>query len=320
MGMKIDWRERLTLPVIAAPMFLVSGVELVLAQCRAGIVGSFPALNAKPADALDDWIARIKAGLDDNAAPFAVNLILNRGNERLASDLDACVRHEAPLVITSLMPPGEVVGAVHGYGGLVFHDVTTIRHARKAVGEGVDGLILVCAGAGGHAGQLSPFALLQETRRFFDGPIALAGAITSGQAVLAAEVLGADFAYVGTRFIVTRESLASPAYKRMIGGCTAADIVYTDAVSGIPGNDLWPSLAAVDLDPETAASPVGQQPRYVASEARPKAWRDIWGAGQGVGGIDDVPTVADCVRRMRQEYDAARERHVRPAGAKSADA
>ncbi len=313
-----DWRNRLSLPVIAAPMFLVSGVELVVAQCRAGIVGSFPALNARPAEALDDWIRRIKAGLDENSAPFAVNLIVNDSNARLKQDLATCVRHEVPLVITSLMPPGEVVEAVHGYGGLVFHDVTTLRHAKKAAGQGVDGLILVCAGAGGHAGRLSPFAFVQEVRRFFDGRIVLAGAITSGEHVLATEALGADFAYMGSRFIATKESLASAGYKRMIVESAAADITYTDVVSGIHGNYLRPSLAAAGI--ETAAVeaagvvPATSGARYLASEARPRAWRDIWGAGQGVGGIDDIPAVAECVARLRGEYDAARARIVTASG------
>jgi nitronate monooxygenase len=305
----MNLREQLRLPVIASPMFLVSGVELVLAQCNAGIVGSFPALNACPADALDEWLVRIKDGLAaaGNPAPFAVNLIVHGSNERLSRDLEMCVRHEVPILITSLRPPGEVVAAVHSYGGLVFHDVTTLRHARKAAEQGVDGLILVCAGAGGHAGRLSPFALMAEVRRFFSGPIALAGAITSGDAILAAEVLGADFAYIGTRFIATQEANASTAYKQMIVESGAADIVYTDAVSGIHGNYLAPSLQAAGIDPSALPERSGEG-AYVASERRSKAWRDVWGAGQGVGGIEDVPSVAQCVARLEREYCEAHAR------------
>lgn len=303
--------ERLRLPVIASPMFLVSGVELVLAQCRAGIVGSFPALNARPAPVLDEWLVRIKDGLDADGhperPPFAVNLIVHGSNARLSQDLATCVRHEVPILITSLRPPGEVVAAAHSYGGLVFHDVTTLRHARKAAEQGVDGLILVCAGAGGHAGRLSPFALLAEVRQFFEGPIALAGAITSGQGILAAQALGADFAYIGTRFIATEEASASDAYKQMIVASAAADIVYTDAVSGIHGNYLAPSLQAAGIDPSHPAEQ-GSPNGYAAPERRSKAWRDIWGAGQGVGSIADIPSVAQCVARLEREYCEAHAR------------
>jgi nitronate monooxygenase len=307
----MNLREQLRLPVIASPMFLVSGVELVLAQCKAGIVGSFPALNARPAGALDEWLVRIKDGLDAakhlDPAPFAVNLIVHGTNERLSCDLETCVRHEVPILITSLRPPGEVVAAVHSYGGLVFHDVTTLRHAQKAAEQGVDGLILVCAGAGGHAGRLNPFALLAEVRRVFSGPIALAGAITSGHGILAAQALGADFAYIGTRFIATQEANAAAAYKQMIVDCAAADIVYTDAVSGIHGNYLAPSLQAAGIDPSKPSERSGQGV-YAAPERRSKAWRDIWGAGQGVGGIEDIPSVAQCVARLEREYCEAHAR------------
>lgn len=306
---KLHWPNRLRLPVIAAPMFLVSGVDLVVAQCKAGVVGSFPALNARTAEALDDWLTRIKARLGGapDAAPFAVNLIVHGSNERLSSDLEICVRHEVPIVITSLQPPGEVVAAVHSYGGLVFHDVTTVRHARKALEQGADGLILVAAGAGGHAGRISPFALLAEVRRLFAGPVALAGAITSGDAVLAAQVLGADFAYLGTRFIATQESGAPAAYKQMILECSAADVVYTDVVSGIHGNYLRPSLAAAGIDPDNPRSQdtLGS---YASHDHRPKAWLDIWSAGHGVGGIDETESVGRCVERLRREYDDARAR------------
>jgi nitronate monooxygenase len=306
---RFHWRSRLRLPVIAAPMFLVSSVDLVVAQCKAGIVGSFPALNARPAEALDGWLTRIKAGLIDapDAAPFAANLIVHGSNERLSCDLETCVRHEVPIVINSLRPLGEVVAAVHSYGGLVFHDVTTVRHANKALEQGADRLVLVAAGAGGHAGRINPFALLAEVRRVFAGPVALAGAIASGHAILAAQVLGAGFAYVGTRFIATRESNASAAYKQMIVECGANDIVYTDALSGIHGNYLRPSLSAAGIDPDNPSRP-GAPGGYASHDHRPKAWRDIWSAGHGVGGIDEIESIAQCVERLQREYDGARAR------------
>jgi nitronate monooxygenase len=301
----VPWRDRLRLPVIAAPMFLVSGIDLVLAQCKAGIVGSFPALNARPARQLDEWLRRVAAEIGD--APYAVNLIVHKSNARLGEDLAICVRHRVPLVITSLSPPGDVVAAVHAYGGLVFHDVISLRHARKAIASGVDGLILVSAGAGGHAGRLSPFALLGEVRRIFAGPIVLAGAIATGDAVLAARALGADFAYVGTRFIATREANAPAAYKQMVLDCKAEDIVYTDVPSGIHGNYMAPSLSAAGLEPDKlqrADSSAG----YTPKDQRAKAWRDIWSAGQGVGSVDDIPDVAGCVARLEREYREAFDR------------
>ncbi|MBV9522436.1 MAG: nitronate monooxygenase, partial [Alphaproteobacteria bacterium] len=248
---------RLSLPVIGAPMFIVSVPELVIAQCTAGIVGSFPALNARPQEMLGEWIMRIKDALaafeaegGRKAAPFAVNQIVHGSNERLEHDLDLCIRHEVPIIITSLRPPGEVVKAVHGYGGIVLHDVISIRHAEKALEQGVDGLILVCAGAGGHAGTLSPFALVSEVRRFYRGTVILSGAIANGAAILAAQAIGADLAYVGTRFIATREANAKDAYKQMLVSGSARDIVYTDAISGVHGNYLRPSLVAAGLDPD----------------------------------------------------------------------
>lgn len=307
-------RQRLVLPVIAAPMFIVSGPELVMAECRAGIVGSFPALNARAPDTLEDWLTRIEDGLAETRAveperrigPFAVNLIVHGSNDRLMGDLDTCVRHQVPIIITSLRPPDDVVGPVHSYGGVVFHDVTTIRHAKRALEAGADGLILVCAGAGGHAGTLSPFALLGEVRRFFDGPIILAGAITTGSAILAAQAMGADFAYMGTRFIATQEANAAPGYKTMITQSAAADILYTPFFSGVPGNYLKPSIAAAGLDPDNLAPRDKDTANFGTS--RKKTWRDIWGAGQGVGTIADIPSVADLVARLSSEYDAARRK------------
>ncbi|OYY13609.1 MAG: nitronate monooxygenase, partial [Rhizobiales bacterium 35-68-8] len=249
---------QLALPVIASPMFIVSGPDLVVAECLSGVVGSFPALNARAPDTLDGWLTTIKARLaaaraaepGRRIAPFAVNQIVHSSNDRLAQDMDTCVAHEVPLIITSLRPPGEVVRQAHSYGGIVFHDVTTVRHAEKALEAGVDGLILVCAGAGGHAGTLSPFALLGEVRRFYDGPVILSGSITTGRAILAAQAMGADLAYMGTRFIATAEANAAPGYKTMITQSAAADILYTPFFTGVPGNYLKPSITASGLDPE----------------------------------------------------------------------
>jgi nitronate monooxygenase len=307
-------RGRLALPVICAPMFIVSGPELVIAQCLAGVVGSFPALNARPAERLDAWLTQITRTLAEaraaepgrRIAPFAVNQIVHASNDRLAQDVEACVRHRVPVVITSLRAPDAVIRPVHAYGGLVFHDVTTVRHAEKALEAGVDGLILVCAGAGGHAGTLSPFALLGEVRRFYDGPLILSGAITTGSAILAAQAMGADLAYMGTRFIATREANAVPDYKDMIAGSAAADVLYTPYFTGVPGNYLTPSIRAAGLDPD--ALPVRDKTAMDFGSGSVKAWRDVWGAGQGVGTIADAPATADLVARLAGEYAAARAR------------
>jgi nitronate monooxygenase len=293
-------RDRLALPVIAAPMFIVSGPELVIAQCRGGIVGSFPALNARPQEALDEWLSQIRAAVGD--APFAVNQIIHQSNVRLEHDLDLCIRHQVPIIITSLRAPGDVVKQVHAYGGLVFHDVINVRHAEKALAEGVDGLILVCAGAGGHAGTLSPFALVTEVRKIFKGPIILAGAISNGRSILAARALGADFAYMGTRFIATREANASQAYKEAIVASTAADVVYTPYFTGVAGNYLKPSIVAAGLDPDNL--PVKDKSAMNFGGGAAKAWRDIWGVGQGIGAIDDIPGAEELIGRLKQEYAA----------------
>jgi nitronate monooxygenase len=295
-------RDRLALPVIAAPMFIVSNPDLVIAQCRGGIVGSFPALNARPQEALDEWLTTIKAAVGD--APFAVNQIIHQSNVRLEHDLEVTMRHRVPIVITSLRAPGDVVRHVHDYGGLVFHDVISVRHAEKALAEGVDGLILVCAGAGGHAGTLSPFALVAEVRKFFPGPLVLAGAIGTGRAILAAQAIGADFAYMGTRFIATREAHAAPAYKDAIVAGSAADVVYTPYFTGVAGNYLKPSIVAAGLDPDNL--PVRDKSAMDFGGGAAKAWRDIWGVGQGIGAIDDVPTTAELIERLKAEYAAAR--------------
>jgi nitronate monooxygenase len=306
---------KLALPAIGAPLFIVSGPELVIAQCKAGIVGSFPALNARPKEMLEEWIIRIKRELaefqrahpEKKVAPFAVNQIVHASNDRLAHDVEICVKHEVPIMITSLRPPAEVVQAAHAYGGIVLHDVISRRHAEKAAEQGVDGLILVCAGAGGHAGMLSPFALLPEVRRFFPGIIALSGAIATGKAILAAQALGADLAYIGTRFIATREANAPDPYKEMIVNAGANDIVYTNLFTGVHGNYLKPSIAAAGLDPENL--PLADKSKMnfgSGGSMKTKAWRDIWGSGQGVGSIIDAPPVAEIVERLHAEYRAAR--------------
>lgn len=295
-------RDRLALPVIAAPMFIVSNPDLVIAQCRGGIVGSFPALNARPQEALDEWLTKIRAGVGD--APFAVNQIIHQSNLRLDQDLDVCLRHQVPIIITSLRAPGDVVKRVHEYGGVVLHDVISVRHAEKALAEGVDGLILVCAGAGGHAGTLSPFALVSEVRKFFTGPLALAGAIGNGRGILAARALGADFAYMGTRFIATCEANASQAYKDAIVAGNAADVVYTPYFTGVAGNYLKPSIVAAGLDPDNL--PARDKSAMDFGSGAAKAWRDIWGVGQGIGAIDDVPSTLELIKRLKAEYAAAR--------------
>ncbi len=308
-------KGRLSLPVIGSPMFIVSGPELVIAQCKAGIVGSFPALNARPAEVLEQWLQRITTELDDYraqnpgkpVAPFAVNQIVHHSNDRLMHDMQVCVKYKVPIVITSLRAPNEVVQAVHSYGGIVLHDVINVRHAKKALEAGVDGLILVCAGAGGHAGTLSPFALVSEVRAFFDGPIALSGSITHGRQVLAAQAMGADFAYMGTRFIATQEANAVPEYKQMLVDSVASDIVYSSLFTGVHGNYLKPSIAKAGMDPDNL--PEGDKTTMSfgsGGASKSKAWRDIWGSGQGIGLIQDVPPVAELVARMKQEYDAAR--------------
>jgi nitronate monooxygenase len=313
-------KGRLALPVIGAPLFIVSVPELVIAQCKAGIVGSFPALNARPQEKLEEWIIQIKTELaayqaahpDAIVAPFAVNQIAHQSNDRLQHDVDVCVKHQVPITITSLRAPAEVVRAVHGYGGIVLHDVINVRHAKKAAAEGVDGLILVCAGAGGHAGALSPFALLPEIRQFFDGTIVLAGAITTGAGVLAAQAMGADLAYMGTRFIATQEANARPEYKNMIVAAAAQDVVYTPLFTGVHGNYLRGSIVSAGLDPDNLPSADKSTMNFGSGgNTKQKAWKDIWGSGQGVGSIHDAPSVADCVARLGVEYQQARARLCR---------
>ena len=304
----------LRLPLIGAPMFIVSGPELVIAQCNAGIVGSFPALNARPQEALVDWIRQIKeetaayaeANPGQPVAPFAVNQIAHPSNPRLQADVEVCVREEAPIIITSLSPPREIVDAVHSYGGLVFHDVINLRHARKAIEQGVDGVIAVCAGAGGHAGMLNPFALVGELRKEFDGCLILSGAISRGDDVLAATAMGADLAYSGTRFIASNEARAVPAYKEMVVDSAAADIVYSSYFTGVNGNYLAGSIANAGMDPANLPEADKDKMDFTsATKTSAKAWKDIWGAGQGVGNIDEVAPAHDIVLRMESEYRAA---------------
>ncbi len=305
--------QNLALPVIAAPMFAVSYPELVLAQCQAGIVGAFPALNARPASLLDTWLTSIEQALDSYRAlhpnvcigPLAVNQIVHSTNERLEDDVRVCVEHQVPIFITSLREPiKELIDAVHAYGGIVLHDVISIRHAHKALEAGVDGLILVAAGAGGHAGTLSPFALVGEVRRFFAGPLVLSGAIATGQAIFATQAMGADFAYIGTRFIATQEANASHQYKNALIEANAADIIYTNIFTGVHGNYIRQSILQAGLNPDQL--PTTDKSKMVFDNNQAKAWRDIWGAGQGVGLIENSPSVAELVTRLKDEYNQAR--------------
>ncbi|SIS94316.1 NAD(P)H-dependent flavin oxidoreductase [Neptunomonas antarctica] len=317
---------RLTLPLISAPMFLVSGPDLVIEACKAGIVGTFPALNQRSSEAFEAWLVQIKQALQTfeadtgkQAAPFGVNLIVHKTNPRLQADLEICKRHQVPLIITSLGAVPDVVETVHGYGGLVFHDVATVRHAQKAAEAGVDGLIAVCAGAGGHAGILSPFALVSEIRQFYHGTVILSGCLSTGRDIATAQMLGADLAYMGTRFINTQESKAVADYQQMIVDSSASDITYTPEISGIPANFLKKSLAVAGLDPNTGkaiteevadSQKSGSKELNLGEElTAPKdgasAWKSIWSAGQGVGSVHDVPSVAALVATLHEEYVSA---------------
>ena len=318
-------KDKTRVPVIGAPLFTVSYPELVLAQCKAGVVGSFPALNARPEEKLSEWLTMMKKELEayrtDNPAaviaPFAVNDICHHSNNRLEHDMEMCVEHEVPIVITSLRAPKFVVDAVHSYGGAVMHDVINIRHAKKAIDEGADGLILVCAGAGGHAGALSPFALVREVREFFDGPVALSGSISHGASVLSAQAMGADFAYIGTRFIATQEANASQGYKDMIVESSAKDIMYSPTFTGVHGNYLRPSVVNAGLDPEDlpyadkndmnfGSSGKDMDKSIAQGDNQKKAWKDIWGSGQGIGNLHEVPTVMEAVDALVKEYEEAK--------------
>ena len=312
-----DIKKRLALPVIGAPLFIVSNPKLVIAQCKAGVIGSFPTLNARPAEALDGWLTEIKEALashdakhpDRPAAPYAVNQIVHRSNDRLMHDLEACVRHKVPIVICSLGAREDVYQAVHSYGGLVLHDVINNTFAKKAIDKGADGLILVAAGAGGHAGVISPFALVQEIREWFKGPIALSGSIATGGAVLAAEAMGADFGYIGSPFIATDEANASDDYKNAIVQYGADDIVYSNLFTGVHGNYLKPSIVAAGLDPDNLPEgDVSKMNFGSGGNTAAKAWKDIWGCGQGIGAIKTRESAGAYVARLAREYADARKR------------
>ena len=306
--------QNLALPVIGSPLFIISNPQLVIAQCQAGIVGSMPALNARPAAQLDDWLAEITETLaaydqahpDKPSAPFAINQIVHKSNDRLEHDLQVCAKYQVPLVITSLGARADVNEAVHAWGGVVLHDVINNQFAHKAVEKGADGLVAVAAGAGGHAGVKSPFALIQEIRQWFDGPLALSGSIATGGAVLAAQACGADFAYIGSAFIATQEARASEAYKQAIVDGSSDDIVYSNLFTGVHGNYLAPSIRAAGLDPANLPQSDASQMNFGSDSA--KAWRDIWGCGQGIGAISEVATVAAYIEQLQHQYQAARQR------------
>lgn len=315
MPIPIILQDRLTLPVVAAPLFIISNPALTLAQCKAGVVGSFPALNARPLSQLDEWMSEITEELETHVrqnaegktAPFAVNQIVHKSNKRLEQDLELCVKYKVPIVITSLGAVPEVNQAIHSYGGIVMHDIINNRHANSAIRKGADGLIAVAAGAGGHAGTLSPFALVQEIREWFDGPLLLSGAIANGGAVLAAQAMGADLAYIGSPFIATHEARASDEYKQCIAQCGADDIVYTDLFTGVSGNYLRPSIVNAGFDPNNLPkSDPSKMDFGSGGTTDAKAWKDIWGSGQGIGAVKEVGSTAELVARLAREYRAAK--------------
>ncbi|MBX5220560.1 NAD(P)H-dependent flavin oxidoreductase [Rhizobium sp. NLR8a] len=309
-------KDKLRLPVIGSPLFIISHPALTLAQCKAGVVGAFPALNARPESQLDEWLAEITEELarhdaahpERPAAPFAVNQIVHMSNKRLEHDLSLCVKYKVPIVISSLGAVPEVNAAVHSYGGIVLHDIINNRHAHSAIRKGADGLIAVASGAGGHAGTLSPFALVQEIREWFDGPLLLAGAIATGGAILAAEAMGADMAYIGSPFIATQEARASEAYKQAIVDGAAADIVYSNYFTGVHGNYLKPSIIAAGMDPDNLPVADPSKMDFEQATGGAKAWKNIWGSGQGIGAVKAVEPVANLVDRLEAEYKAARAR------------
>ncbi|WP_420406856.1 NAD(P)H-dependent flavin oxidoreductase [Hoeflea sp.] len=309
-------KDNFRLPVVAAPLFIISHPPLVMAQCKAGVMGSFPALNARPESQVDEWLAEITEGLADHnaknpdrpAAPFAVNQIVHRSNTRLEHDLTMCVKYKVPVVISSLGAVPEVNDAIHSYGGIVLHDIINNRHANSAIRKGADGLIAVAAGAGGHAGPLSPFALIQEIREWFDGPLLLSGSIATGGAILAAQAMGADMAYIGSPFIATDEARAADDYKQMVVDSGASDIVYSNYFTGIHGNYLKPSITAAGMDPDNLPVADPSKMNFDGATSGAKAWKDIWGCGQGIGAVKSRGPVAELVDRLETEYQAARER------------
>ena len=307
-------RDRLRLPAVGSPLFIISNPDLVIAQCKAGIVGSFPALNARPKELLEQWLQRITSELaeydrahpDAPSAPFAVNQIVHRSNDRLDHDVAMCVKYKVPIVITSLGARVELNDAVHGWGGITLHDVIDDRFARKAIEKGADGLIAVAAGAGGHAGVQSPIALIQDIREWFDGPLLLSGAIASGRAILAAQAMGADLGYIGSAFIATKEANAAPAYKQMIVESAAEDIVYTNLFTGVHGHYLKPSIRNAGLDPDHLPESDPSKMNFGSDREKPKAWKEIWGCGQGIGAVKEVLGAAELVERLKREYAQAR--------------
>jgi len=309
-------KDNLRLPVVAAPLFIISHPPLVLAQCKAGVVGSFPALNARPEAQLDEWLAEITEELadynaknpDKPAAPFAVNQIVHKTNNRLEHDLQMCIKYKVPIVISSLGAIPEVNAAIHSYGGIVLHDIISNRHARSAIKKGADGLIAVAAGAGGHAGPLSPFALVQEIREWFDGPLLLSGSIANGDSVLAAQAMGADMAYIGSPFIATEEARAVDEYKQMIVESDAKDIVYSNYFTGIPGNYLKPSISKSGMDPDDLPQADPTKMNFEGGSSKAKAWKEIWGSGQGIGAIKEIVPAGKLIDRLDTEYQAARKR------------
>ncbi|HET7794641.1 MAG TPA: nitronate monooxygenase family protein [Rhizobacter sp.] len=308
--------QNLPLPIIGSPLFIISNPKLVIEQCKAGVVGSMPALNARPAELLDEWLAEItetlaaynKANPDKPAAPFAINQIVHKSNDRLDHDMALCAKYKVPIIITSLGAREDVNQAVHAWGGVVLHDIINNKYAHKAIEKGADGLIAVAAGAGGHAGVKSPFALIAEIREWFDGPLALSGSIATGDAVLAAQALGADFAYIGTAFIATEEARAADAYKEAIVAGSSDDIVYSNLFTGVHGNYLAPSIRAAGLDPDNLEVSDASKMSFGSERAKPKAWKDIWGSGQGIGAVKKVVPARELVARLSEEYKAARRR------------
>ena len=302
-------QNRLSIPAIGSPLFIISNPDLVIAQCRAGVVGAFPSLNARPLPVLEQWFERLSSELTSADAPYAVNLIVHKSNDRLMSDLELCVKYKAPIVITSLGAREDVNEAIHSYGGIVFHDIINNMFAKKAIEKGADGLIAVAAGAGGHAGTWSPFALIQEIRQWFDGPLALSGAIATGDAILAAQAMGADLAYIGSAFIATDEANADARYKQMIIDSSAGDIVYSSLFTGVHGNYLKPSVRNAGLDPDNLPEADPTKMNFGSGgESKSKAWRDIWGCGQGIGAVHEVVPAAERIARLKREYLAARAR------------
>ena len=320
MSIPAAWANRLSIPVIGSPLFIISVPELVIAQCKAGVIGSFPSLNARPIEQFEEWLQRLSSELGPDDAPYAVNLIVHKSNDRLMADLELCVKYKVPMIITSLGAREDVNDAIHSYGGIVMHDIINNHFAKKAIEKGADGLIAVAAGAGGHAGTTSPFALIQEIREWFDGPLALSGSIATGDAVLAAQAMGADFGYIGSAFIATEEARAAQGYKDMIVESAAADIVYSNLFTGVHGNYLRPSIVKAGMDPDNLPTSDPSAMNFGSGgNTEAKAWKDIWGCGQGIGAVKAVLPAAELVARLKREYDAARARIGLPVAAIAAE-